>query len=620
MPLALIMTSVILIAGLYQIVSAREGEEHIIIDPVIVNMDGQEYVVNDLLNDPGGDCISTEVSEFDSFEELQDIVNQEGREDWVWMGNRENDSGIVMAEGLSAASSDGAGGNSYSTTNIQVDGVDEGDIVKNDDKYAYIASRDRGSLFIIDVYPPEKARILSEIRTNGSIQDIYLSDDKLIVISQTFYFSGGYYESDCIRSDRPTIIVQVFDVWDRSNPVLLRDASLIGYFTTSRVIDNKLYLIADHYSYGGYENESQLPLPIDCLYYIEDESSYYSLTNFMSLDFTDASAKPYVMGIFMSDSNTIYVSQKNIYITHLRPREYSNADDVWSVTENEEATVVHRIGIQGQGLKYRARGEVPGRVLNRFSMDEHNGHFRIATTKGRAWSSAHNMVHVLDMALNTTGKLENIAPNETIYSARFMGDRCYLVTFRQIDPFFVIDLHDAENPEILGELKIPGYSSYLHPYDEDHVIGLGMDGSRLKVSLFNVTDVENPTELDNYQIGDSYSYSSALRDPHAFTFSRERNLLVIPAYVNDYDGGGSRVLVLEISPEDGIAERGRITHQSQELDYDSWGVAWGYRNTYNPIKRSFFIDDVLYTVSDQMIKANDIENLEELASVALITN
>ena len=224
------------------------------------------------------------------------------------------------------------------------------------------------------------------------------------------------------------------------------------------------------------------------------------------------------------------------------------------------------------------------------------------------------------MALNETGVLGNIAPGEQIYSARFMGDRCYLVTFRQIDPFFVIDLHDAENPEILGELKIPGYSSYLHPYDENHVIGLGKDGSSVKISLFNVTDVTNPTELDNLQIGEDYSDSSALYDPHAFTFDYEKNLLVIPIYQYSYgyySDWGSRsqyqAMVFHISPEDGIKEVASIEHPEQ--GQGEWGWDSNYRS--NQIHRSFFIGDTLYTVSDWHMKATSLENYGREALVEL---
>ena len=626
-PAAFIVVAILVIAGIFMVVDTGKSDHNIVpADNVII--DGQTYGVLDLLTDSGMEQTTSELSKFSSLEELNDIIGQEGNDDmyYYWGGgiDRPMIGDVVFEEGGvdSAVPLGSSSDMSYSTTNTQVSGVDEGDIVKNDDRYAYIASSDRKSLFIIDAYPAENARVVSEIQTQGRIQDIYISQDLLIVIQQTYYFEGGYLDSDYMYSDSPTVFVKIFDIENREEPVLFKNTTMTGYFSTSRVIDDTLYLITNHYNYGIYEDEEQLPLPIDCLYYMEDENAYYSLTNFMTLDFTDADSNPNVMGIYMSSASTIYVSQKNIYITHMKPQDYSGTDDRdWE--DNEETTVIHRIGIQGQGLKYRARGEVPGWVLNRYSMDEHNGHFRIATTKGWSWGAgedqSRNMVSVLDMALNETGILDNIAPGEQIYSARFMGQRCYLVTFRQIDPFFVIDLHDAENPEILGELKIPGYSSYLHLYDENHIIGLGKDGGNVKISLFNVTDVTNPTELDNIQIGDDYSDSIALNNPHAFNFDYEKNLLVIPVYQYSYSyygessDSGYCAMVFHISPENGITLEATIEHPEQNSD----GYYWNYYYQSNQIHRSFFIGDTLYTVSQTHLKANNLENYGQEALVEL---
>jgi uncharacterized secreted protein with C-terminal beta-propeller domain len=157
-------------------------------------------------------------------------------------------------------------------------------------------------------------------------------------------------------------------------------------------------------------------------------------------------------------------------------------------------------------MEYDASGRVSGSVLNRYSMDEYEGYFRIATTTGWGTSSL-NRVYVLDGTLSVAGALENLAQGERIYSARFMGNRCYLVTFRQVDPFFVIDLSDPSQPKLLGELKITGYSDYLHPYDENHIIGIGKETDAglyqgLKISLFDVSDVSNPKEIAKYEIGE----------------------------------------------------------------------------------------------------------------------
>ena len=222
-----------------------------------------------------------------------------------------------------------------------------------------------------------------------------------------------------------------------------------------------------------------------------------------------------------------------------------------STAEDQETTILHKISIDTGDVTYIAQGEVPGHILNQFSMDEHNGFFRIATTSGNNWmegSQTSNNIYILDDTLKQVSKIENIAPGESIYAARFLGDRAYLVTFVQVDPLFTIDLSDPYNPRILGELKIPGYSEYLHPYDETHIIGIGkevdpsIDADKvhtpgavyytailgLKLALFDVSDIEHPVEEAKIVIGDRGTDSPALYDHKAFLFDREKELLVIP--------------------------------------------------------------------------------------------
>ncbi|MCK5031543.1 MAG: beta-propeller domain-containing protein, partial [Thermoplasmatales archaeon] len=217
----------------------------------------------------------------------------------------------------------------------------------------------------------------------------------------------------------------------------------------------------------------------------------------------------------------------------------------------------------------------------------------------------------------------DLASGEQIYATRFIGDKCYLVTFKQIDPFFVIDLSEPTNPEVLGELKIPGYSTYLHPYDETHIIGIGRDDEKVKISLFDVSDLENPIELSKYEIENDdedwyWAQSSALYEHKAFLFDKEKNLLVIP--VGDYSKESA--YVFDISVEGGIELKGTITHDLEvepEEEYDPWDDDYYYMGNYgNSIKRTLYIEDVLYTVSDNMVKMNDLETLEEINSITIV--
>ncbi len=302
------------------------------------------------------------------------------------------------------------------------------------------------------------------------------------------------------------------------------------------------------------------------------------------------------------------------------------------LAQETQMTVIHKIGLDRLVLNYASKSEVPGRLLNQFSMDEHNGKFRIATTSEfytSRGSVLHNNVYVLDNNLKIAGSLEKIAPNESIYSARFMGDRLYLVTFQRIDPFFVIDL-STDTPKILGELKMPGYSNYLHPYDENNIIGIGKESKEnkyggieifgVKVALFDVSNVNNPREVDVITIGDQGTESDVLWDHKALLFDKEKNILSIPIQSNTYTEipiprGDTDIYippkqwrgfyVFGIDPQDGFTLKGKVEH-SNNASYD-----YGYGS------RSFYVEDVLYTVTSNLMKMNDLQDLSEINEVKL---
>ena len=293
-----------------------------------------------------------------------------------------------------------------------------------------------------------------------------------------------------------------------------------------------------------------------------------------------------------------------------------------------EKTVIYKIGINEGAISYETQGTVPGTINNQFSMSEYDGNLRVATTI-HGWMirsylpsvESYNNVYVLDESLSVIGSIESIAPDETIYSARFIDDICYLVTFEQIDPFFVIDLSDPTNPMILGQLKIPGYSSYLHPYDETHVIGIGKEDSNVKISLFDVTDVENPVELSKYLITDddesSYSWtsSSALYEHKAFLFDEEKQLLIFPAS----DEYKESAYVFHVDTANDIELKGVISHIPENVtvkEEEPYGYYWKGYYGYS-ILRSLYIGDVIYTISDAMVQMNDMDSLEEMNRVSL---
>jgi uncharacterized secreted protein with C-terminal beta-propeller domain len=286
-------------------------------------------------------------------------------------------------------------------------------------------------------------------------------------------------------------------------------------------------------------------------------------------------------------------------------------------------------------------------------MDQYGDWFRIATTtdgydNNYGYFSSNNL-YVMDNELRIAGRLENLAPDERIYSVRFMGTRAYVVTFKQVDPLFVIDLSDPRAPRVLGALKIPGYSDYLHPYDDTHLIGFGKDtveaetrwggGSDtvalyqgIKIALFDVTDVTNPIELWKTSIGDRGTDSELLRNHKALLFSKERNLLAFPVEVMEFAQGSSPrdaweygsfayqgAYIYHLDIETGFTLRGRLTHLSDD-DLNKAGGTYGYgwgseREKY--IDRLLYVKDTLYALSHRYISASDIGSLRETGRLDL---
>ena len=536
----------------------------------------------------------------------------------------------------------------YSTTNIQVEGVDEADFIKIDGQYAYVSSENK--LHILQVYPAEKMMILSSTFYDGRILGLFVNDDRLIVFESSV--SPIRPVSDLSRRevippmDPQGVNLKIYDISKRESPLLLKELFLEGYYMNSRMIGDWVYVVMNQPTIYWFEDSQEVILP---RIYVDDRIMKVPATEIHysseSIDVPDSYSIIVAVNIKFEDVETeyevlltgyatnMYVSQKNMYIT--MPH-----GDWW---QDKETTIIHGITIQGPDIAFEANGIVPGRVLNQFSMDEHKGYFRIATTNGqvmRGRETSSNSVYILNEDLEIIGSLEDLAPGEQIHSARFMGDRCYLVTFKKVDPLFTIDLSNPENPKILGKLKIPGYSDYLHPYDENHLIGIGKETIEaeegdfawyqgLKISLFDVSNVKSPREVDKLIIGDRGTDSPALRDHHSILFDRNRNLLVIPIleakiFIEKYNEEFSPsthgdfvfqgVYVLHIDPNIGFTTKGKITHLKNIEELLKSGY---YFDSEYEIIRSFYIENVLYTVSNQMIKSNDLTNLYGISELSL---
>ncbi|HNL86744.1 MAG TPA: beta-propeller domain-containing protein, partial [Methanoregulaceae archaeon] len=478
------------------------------------------------------------------------------------------------------------GGIDYSQTNIQVSGVDEPDIIKNDNRYIYTISG--STLVIIDAYPAEDASILSKIEINDTPRDLFVSGDRLVLFStdeQRPETSDPYVKAvpPYYRPPSPVTHTTIYDISDRNHPTILKEYSIEGDYLDARMIGSLVYQITreqispyygDHIVVPALREGTRTVIQPD-VWYFDHPESQYTFTTITSLDASNGKekdAQTYLLGT----GNTLYVSEDAIYVSYPNyhpviykgiPQEVapglavdargsagisssqvsaippdfntlpeSEGESILDSLRNDEqdairrqeadqtTTAIHKIGIRDGAITYLAKGEVPGTLDNQFSMDEYKDNLRVASTSSiytpRFGQYTYNNVYVLDEKMATIGELTHIAEQETIYSTRFIGDRLYMVTFKRIDPFFVIDLAKPENPEILGKLKIPGYSDYLHPYDATHIIGIGKETttndwggvstSGVKLALFDVSDVTSPKQLDKVQIGDAGSDSAAL--------------------------------------------------------------------------------------------------------------
>jgi uncharacterized secreted protein with C-terminal beta-propeller domain len=588
------------------------------------------------------------MNQFQSYDELKDYLTERDFTDSYWGGpffflSRGLGSDMVLLEDSMAPGSDGVIGitesaslagtsNDFSDTNVQVEGVDEADVVKTDGSFIYYA---KGSeILIVQAYPVTNVRILSRVNMSRTVQDIYISGDRLIVFTAhtpDYYY---YYEVDGLIQDEYRSILTILDITDRENPEEVREINMDGTYFNSRLIGDHLYFIIRNPAYI-YDDEVKLPtiregdewttIDAECIWYPNNTRGWMNYHTIASVDVQADDAKLTTETFLLDAGSSIYVSPTNLYLT---------SEGWWRETR------ITKIGIDDGEITFKANGTVPGYVLNQFSMDEHDGYFRIATTGTNEGRREGNNVFVMDSELNIVGSVEGLAAGEQIYSSRFMGDRCYLVTFKITDPLFTIDLSNPENPEVLGALKIPGFSTYLHPYDENIIIGIGKETIEdkwgeiawqqgVKISLFDVSEVTDPKELAKLEIGDRGTESNALYDHHAFLFSKARNLLVLPileAQIDESDFADGKApddwygeyvyqgaYVFDIS-EEGIELRGKVTHIEDQDEFLMSGY-W-FESDYQ-VERSLYIEDNLYTLSNGLLKVNSLTSLEELAAIEL---
>lgn len=453
--------------------------------------------------------------------------------------------------GVAGAVTDGGMGDAvYGETNVQVDGVEEGDILKNDGSYLYVLrwTTEMGYVDIVDIRDKAQMRSVSQIEvcraetadgtsTYTNISELFITGDTLTVLytASSYSVSGEMPEIYGAGAAGTTkTVAAVYDVTDRAAPVLRYTYAVDGSLISSRMTDSTLLLVTE-YSVPLYKNDSDLknasvpcfykdnvktrfPVNTVCLTANTESQSYLTVTLLdTASDGTNAQMKAVLGGgtdIYCTDSVLLVAARD-----HTDAVTYSNAagDEIASFVPGAVDTRLFAFSLES-GVRYQGSTKIDGTLLNQFSMDAYNGYYRIATT-----AEDGSCLTVLNESLETVGELRGIAPGEDIYAARFMGDTAYLVTFYQTDPLFVLDLSDPASPRVTGELKIPGFSNYLHPYAENLLIGIGTAGDengatgQLKISLFDVGNMQEPKEISAVVFDDrAFSDSAAQYDHHAY--------------------------------------------------------------------------------------------------------
>ncbi len=520
----------------------------------------------------------------------------------------------------------------YSKTNIQVDGVDEADVVKTDGDYIYILNDEY--LYIVKALNGNM-EIMSKIKsyeeaatTYSRFLEMYVSGNKLIVIKSKY--SNVYYPmekttEEYLWNKTDDVSVVVFDITDKANPVKESELSQSGYYLSSRMIDNYLYIVTNYYIYSEIEEDDAKtfvpllttdevkPMNIEDIMIMPNpnSSSYLIVTGIDVNDATDFVSSKAILG----SSSNIYADVDNLYIAGYSSKTEGNT--------YISQTSLLKFSMSKGVLKLDATGTVNGYILNQFSMDEYDGHFRIVTTSNDYIfnedpdlgvssiiidsSLTKNNLYILDSELNVVGKLEDLAKGESVYSVRFDEEVVYFVTFRRTDPLFVVDVSNPREPIIQDELKIPGFSEYLHVYDEKYLFGLGKEADEegrvasLKISMYDVSDKKDVTEEYKLLIGDKYSWSEAYNHK-AILVSKDKALIAFP--VDNY------YAVYRFTEGVGFKEIAKMTVSSvdKELYYYSGNI------------RGLYIDDYLYVINQTQIQTLNINTLELGSSFELNGN
>lgn len=519
-------------------------------------------------------------------------------------------------------------------------------------------------LKIFDIADPKNPKQIKDLNIEGSYSNSRLIGDYLYFVTNNYqnYIAGEpllprILDSGQVLAEQCGLSAKCYSpnifYFDTDyNSFNFTSVNAINIKNVSELISGDIYLLsADqnfyvspnniYITYTSYLNEYDLErdLTINLLkerLSADNQLKISKIEASESFVLSDVEKKNKVYQLIQDYISSLDKGQKSAVQTEI---ENALKQELMAKAKELEKTMIYKIAFSGSSLNYVATASVPGRVLNQFSLDESNGYLRIATTKSQSWSrflensqESFSNVYVLDDKLKVTGSLENLAAGERIYAVRFMGNRAYLVTYKETDPLLVIDLQAPSTPKLLGELKIPGYSTYLHPYSDNILLGFGRDtelssngqvlNKGLKLALFDVSNPSAPKELDSYIVGNKYSNSVALSDHKAFLISPSKNLISIPVSLNSGEFADrlefSGALVFGVN-NNKLKLRGRIDH-SDNGNYTKQDYWNQFSYFDNSAKRSLYIDNALYTFSNKFLKINNLnsDNLESLKIIDLL--
>lgn len=479
----------------------------------------------------------------------------------------------------------------YSETNVRQDGVDEADVVKTDGRYLYTLKDNGSAVSIVDTANGKLKEAASvRVEEDDRIREFYVSDGHLILISE---FNQEREDGTWTYASTDTRVT-TYDITDPEKLEKAGEVTQSGSYTSSRLTDGHLYLFTqysvdvtsgitpkDKKDYIPYVNQQMLEA--DDIY-LPPFSQAYMYEVVSSVDVAKPGEIQDTKAIF-SDGGELYVSNDNIYWYETQ----------WS---DKTETVIKRISYKDGKLKAEASGKVDGYINDSFSIDEYDGYLRVVTTDDET-----NGLYILDSNMKEVGSITGLAEGEQVYSARLLGDTGYFVTYEQTDPLFSVDLSDPKNPKIIGKLKIPGFSEYLHFYGENLLLGIGMDVDEdgfttngVKLSMFDISDSSDVKEIQKYTLENVYS-AAVMYDYKAVLIDPEKNVIGFAADGNN----GENYYVFSYNDTNGF-----------ECLMNETVNGNGYQSA-----RGVYVDNTLYVVKGNIIEAYDMADYQKIDDLIL---